>query len=167
MKLKGDNGVQYTQGLFYEFNNPDAPYTLRTEDYTARSGKTYRSIYQIFMDAVDEYEAAELILGSQEHWRKLCKQDWFLNGKVIGAGDTARRMDGLLQWREDKKAKDASLAKKLLIQEAENGSVSAQKILYDSARKDAKPVKKEKAPTTKGSPVSDLSARLKGLQNEC
>lgn len=38
--FRASNGVMQTQALFYELNDPDAPYALRGEDFANRAGKT-------------------------------------------------------------------------------------------------------------------------------
>ena len=153
--FKASNGVQLTQALFYEFNNRKAPYTLKTQDY-----KQYKSVYQIYMNSVDEYDACMKIVGSLDHWRKLCALDWFMEGKVVGTGENTYRLSGLRQWREDMKQRDASLAKRQLLEQAENGSVPAQRLLFESSKpKAVKPKEEIKTNST----VSDLSKRFKGL----
>lgn len=162
MEFKGANGSYLTQGLFYEFNNPDAVYTLRPEDHKSKKGKTYKSVYKIYMESVDEYDAAINILGSYVHWQKLCQLDWFMKGFDFGA----YRLPGLEDWRQHLKARDESTAKRQLLQEAENGSVTAQKTIYDSSK--GKPqVKKKNAvkSDTGASRVSSLADRLQGIKN--
>lgn len=132
MKLKASNGRRLTQELFYEFNNPDAPYTLRNEDHTAKSGKTYTSVYQIYMNSADEFDAAMKIVGSMDHWRLLTESnDWFMNGKDMGG----YKLDGLKQWREDMRMRDESLAKSQLLDEAQSGNVTAMKYLHEQSTK--------------------------------
>lgn len=140
IKVKGDNGIQHTQGLFLEYSNPDAPYTLRNAD-VKRKGKPYRSMYKIFMECVDEYEAAERLLGSQAHWRKLCGINWFMKG-IPEVG-----FEGLETWREDMVRRDESLAKKILIEQAKEGNVSAARALQSPQKQ--KPNKKAKETQTK------------------
>lgn len=74
--LTGPTNIQFTQALFVEFN-PDAPYTLRTRD-RERDGRKVISAYQVYMQSVDEYDAAMRLVGSLEHWRKLCSLKWFM-----------------------------------------------------------------------------------------
>jgi hypothetical protein len=47
IRLKAGNGVQLTKELFYEWNNIDAPYTLKPEDFTSEKGNTYASFSKI------------------------------------------------------------------------------------------------------------------------
>lgn len=153
--FKSSNGVQLTQSLFFEFGNKEALYTLKQYNH-----KQYKSVYLMYMDAVDEYDAAMKIVGSLDHWRKLCDLNWFMEGKVQGSGDQVTRLSGLRQWREDMKQRDASRAKKQLLEQAEQGSVPAQRILLDMSK--PKTVKSQKFLDT-GSSVSDLSKRFKQI----
>lgn len=126
--LKASNNIMMTQGLFYEFQNPDAPYTLKNQDVT-KGDKTYVSIYRVYMESADEYEAAMRIVGSMQHWRKLCSQAWFLEGI------DAFSWEGIKQAREDMAARDKSLAKKQLLEAASEGNVTAMKTVYGDAPK--------------------------------
>lgn len=164
-KFKSDNGIQLTQGLFFEFNNPDAPFSFRMDDHGARSGKTYPSMYRMYMECADEYDAAMSILGSYTHWEKLCELDWFMNGLQLNQGTT---LPGLKVWREHMKLRDESLAKKQLLKEAENGSVTAQKIIFDASRGKPKVQKKNASGSVTGASakVSDLTSRFKKVQND-
>jgi hypothetical protein len=120
--------------LFYEFNNPNAPYTLRDHDFISKKGKKYKSAYVVYMTSADEYEAAMRLVGSMGHWRMLCGLKWFMEGLEHGSG----RLAGLNQWRLDMAARDQSIAKKQLMEEAKNGSVTAQKEIYQTASKSLK-----------------------------
>lgn len=132
-KLKNASGRRLTQGLFYEFGNPDAPYTLKDSDFVAANGNTYRSMYDVYMSSTDEYEAAIRSVGSMGHWRMLTSQKWFMEGT-----SEVPSFEGLTRWRLDMAARDRSLAKQQLMQEAQNGSVTAQKELYQSSGKQLK-----------------------------
>lgn len=136
VELKGGSGVQLTQGLFLEWGNPDAHYTLKNRDIE-KNGKQYISMYKVYMASVDEYEAAEKLLGSQAHWKKLCNQSWFLNGELrLGH-------EGLQGWREDMEKRDRSSAKRKLIEAAEAGNVNAAKVLYGPQSTKKKEPKKQ------------------------
>lgn len=121
--LRGGNNIMFTQGLFYEFGNSDAIYTLKSEDVT-RDGKTYISVYKVFLESTDEYEAAMRIVGSMQHWRKLCSQSWFTDGMDVHS------WEGIKQAREDMVVRDKSLAKKQLMEAAVSGNVTAMKTIY-------------------------------------
>ena len=118
----------------------DPLYTLREQD---KDGKP--SAYQIYMHSIDETDAALKLVGSLGHWRRLCGLKWFMEG--------AEQMghEGLLQWREDMKARDVSTAKRQLMDQAAGGNVNAAKKLMDEANKGKvgrpkkeDPVKKER-----------------------
>lgn len=147
-RLLAENGVQLTQGLFHEFNFEDAPYTMQVRDKITKDGRKVLSAYQIYMDSVDEYDAAMRLVGNLEHWRKLCGLKWFREG-VAGVVSI-----GLDQWREDMAARDASKAKAQLLKSVEEANVNASKFLYEaSTKKKAKNLKEEK-------PVEESSAVL-------
>ena len=129
--VRGSNNIMFTQGLFYEFGNQDAVYTLKGEDVT-KGDKRYVSLYRVYMESVDEYEAAMRIVGSMQHWRKLCSQSWFLDGA------DAFSWEGLKQAREDMAARDKSVSKQQLITAAGEGNVNAMKTIYGESV--AKPV---------------------------
>lgn len=169
-KYKGENGVLLTRGLFYEWNNPDAPFSLRDtgeeEYYVARSGKKYQSFPYLFRKYDDEYEFAIAVLGSWEHWKKLKSLDnsWFLTGEANGTQYT-----GLNDWLEEQQRKEEMLAKKVLLKKIEDEDGQAAKFLYTERTKPkagskGRPAKKE-PPKTKSkltSIVAELEKRKQG-----
>lgn len=150
-QFKASNGRRLTQGLFYEFGNPDAPYTLRDQDYTSRAGKAYTSAAEIYRNSADEYEAALKLLGSWSHWQLLlrtCK--WFVDGADTGGFD----FPGLNSWREEMALRDASMSKKQLQEAAEAGNVAAMRYLNEHAGKKKKVGRPEKEKPVK--PVTNI-----------
>lgn len=119
-------GRYRTESLFHETKrasveeNYPPVYTLKSFPH-----RGLPSAYQIYMNATNEYDAAMQLVGDMRHWRRLCGLKWFMEGLED------KSFEGLLQWREDKKMKDEAEAIKLLKEQAENGSVTAQKTLYD------------------------------------
>lgn len=150
VSIRNDNNTCQTQSLFYEYGNKDAPYTLKVHD-VHKNGKTYISMYSVYMTCADEYEAADRLVGSQYHWRRLCSIDWFMNGVPQFSHE------GLNTWREDMRARDESKAKAVLIAAAEEGNVNAAKHLYDKSKK---PVTK---PSEKKPKVKQDDALFKGF----
>jgi len=139
-KMKGGNSIQLTEGLFYEtqqmkgkLDNP--VYTLQDRDRGATP-----SAYLIYMSSVDEYEAANKLVGSQRHWRKLCSLKWFMSGRSdVG-------FDGLHQWRLDMEARDQSKAKMELLFAASDGNVAAMKAIHSmKPKQDTNKQTREKA----------------------
>lgn len=124
-ELRGGNNRFLTEGLFYEYGNPDALYTMKTED-VQKDGKVYVSMYKVYMTCADEYEAANRLLGSQQHWAILSSKKFFLEGIERFNGGY-----GLELWREDMKRRDESLSKRILISKTEEGNVNAAKALAD------------------------------------
>ena len=151
--LLGENGIQLTQKLFYEFDTKECIYTLSTRD-KVKEGVTYPSLYLIYMDSVDEYEAAMRLVGNMEHWRKLCSLKWFMEGMP------ERGWPGLKQVREDMAMRDASLAKKNLVDSVKDGNVNASKFLYDSATKGKSRKKEEPKETLQESRVAQIVSNM-------
>jgi len=161
-QLRSKNGIYFTQGMFYEFNNLGAPLTLREKDFTSRKGTTYISLYQIFMECVDDYDFAEKVFGSQEHLRKLLGLDWFANGGMCGTWE----FTGFDTWQQDKKRKEQSKMLKLLEEQAAEGNTVAQKHLFDFYTKSkALPVgrKIKKRVSKPNNNVSSLATRMKKI----
>lgn len=137
MKTRAPNGIYYTQELFYEFNNRDAPLSLREPNdeegnYVARSGKKYKSVPHIYRNSVDEYDAAMKILGSYDHWKRMVRDcKWFTEGAPI-MGSTYTCLE---DWREEMRLRDASTSKALLVQSAADGNVTAQRYLHETSTK--------------------------------
>lgn len=134
-KMKDDSG-RYRTNIFLEFSRQNWEkyppiYTMRGQD---RRGCI--SARRIYMEAADEYDAAMQLVGSWEHWQRLCKINKFMNGQATG-----EVFEGLAAWREEKKLKDKSEARKLLMKSAKDGNVTAQKIIYDGKEPAGRPSK--------------------------
>lgn len=141
--LRGKSGAYLTQGLFYEFkSNKEALWTLRPEPI-----HNIPSLYQIYMESVDEYDFVMKTFKTMSHFRKLCELDWFMEGWTSPNGS---RLEGLKHWREDMRLRDESLAKQQLKDEAKNGNVTAMKTLHDTAKKATNGIVKEGRPENKG-----------------
>jgi hypothetical protein len=92
-------------------------------------------MYQIYMECVDEYEAAMRLVGTMFHWEKLCAASWFMDG------DEDKGTRGLKAWREDMRRRDESKARALLLKKAEEGDTSAARaVLQDSKDRGKKKV---------------------------
>lgn len=159
--IQTDNNINLTAALFLETadDKSTAMYTLREFEYNG-----YPSAYLIYMNSADEYEAAMKLVGSMRHWEKLCGSKWFMEGKGVA---THR---GLEAWRLDMVLRDQSNAKRLLIEQAEQGSVTAQRILFEAggtravAKKDAESVKKA-VDSQKSDNVSSLLDAVRKAQS--
>lgn len=150
-------GARKTQTLFVDVNNNrryEPLYTMREYDY-----KGYISAYQIFMHSVDEYDAALKLVGSIDHWNKLCGLKWFNEG---GLGFT-----GIVQWRKDMVDRDNRMAKKALIKAARNGDATAATKLANWAKTiQPKPVakpKEEKLDKGKRTPSDERNSKIAQL----
>lgn len=125
-ELKDNRGATKTESLFIETISPRSANTY-TPLYSLRpdENKGYLSAYQIYMNSVDEHEAALKLVGTMLHWRKLCALKWFMEGR----DNTG--FEGLTQWREDMRLRDQSLAKRTLIKQTRDGNVTAARALHD------------------------------------
>lgn len=125
-RLVDKRNVQLTSALFKETfkqtKDPDIKpiYTLRDYDIEG-----YPSAYQIYIESVDEVDAAIKLLGSLSHWRKLTSLKWFMEG------DPSIGFSGLKQWREDKTLLEASMAKEVILSQCKSGNLSAAKSIRD------------------------------------
>jgi len=142
-EMRSSNGIMKTESLFYETLHGNMAkkykpfYTLKEFEYMGLP-----SAYKIYMESTDEYEAAMKLLGSMAHWEKLCGLKWFMEGR-----DGVHR--GLKSWREDIKRRDASTAKKTLIEKTKNDDTSAARALlaYSEDRNSKGRPKKKKEET--------------------
>lgn len=103
----------------------DPQYTM-AEKHKELNGKKYLSMYQLYMESADEYEFAMNVLGSTTHWERLLQAGWFYDGY--------RNHKGIEKWREDMRARDESLAKKVLLTAAKSGDINAAKKLFDTSK---------------------------------
>lgn len=149
--VRGGNNIMFTQGLFYEFGNTDAVYTLKGEDVT-KGDKTYISLPKVYMESSDEYEAAMRLVGSMQHWRKLCSQAWFLDGIDVHS------FEGVKQLREDMVARDKSIAKQQLMAAAHEGNVTAMKTIYGESP--TKPVGKPRKGQNNNKQADDITRSI-------
>lgn len=131
--MKSASGKFLTKALFWETSSPTTRktypplYTLKENDHEAPDGNTYPSAYKIYIESIDEFDAAQKLLGSTLHWEALCRCTWFMDG--YHRGEIKLTM-GLKDWRNHKDMADKSAAKQQLLQAAAEGNVSAQRLLY-------------------------------------
>lgn len=151
-RLIGEKNVKFTQGLFVEFQNSDdtAPYTFKDFD-VCKNERVYVSFSSVYLDSTDEYEAAMRLVGSWKHWQKLCQLKWFVDGLP------QFNWEGLDSLRATMNARDRSLARRKLLEAAEQGNVTAAKAVLDG-----KEVKKAGRPS-KGEQVEEFSTNIVGL----
>lgn len=103
-------------------------------------------MYKEYMKCDSEYEAAIHLLGSWPHWQRLCETNWFKPYR-----DT---------WEKEREIREIAIGKKVLIEEAENGNVTAARTLYgQKAPKKGRPSKHEKEKLTRED--NDLDEFLK------
>ena len=128
-------------------SNRDPVFSLRDYDNGGRP-----SAYILYMDSIDEYDAAVKMVGCMSHWRKLLNLSWFMNGDItIG-------FMGLLQWRLDMMARDSSVARKVLMKKVADGDRQAAQFMLTYTTKGAQAgvSKDKKIPKTKLASVPPL-----------
>lgn len=138
--IQGNNNYA-TQGLFTETRikgRVQAMYTLKTRTHI-KNGIEFPSAYLIYMNSVDEYDAAIKLVGSLDHWRELCACTWFMHGSVPNCS-----FEGLIRWREDMEARDRSVAKRALLDAQAEGNVAAARYLHEKSGKIKTPKKQIK-----------------------
>jgi len=132
-----------TRALFVEFTSSsdfEPIYTMKSHT-VVKDGKEYPSAYQVYMNSVDEYDAAMKLVGSMAHWKTLTECEWFMRGGAPGIPL------GLESWRDAMKQRDASAAKEALLAAQADGNVAASKYLHEQSTKIKSPVKKKKDST--------------------
>ena len=152
--LQGNNNPA-TKGLFVEIctgGRVKPLYTLKSRTFE-KNGIVYPSAYLIYMNSVDEYDAAMKLVGSLDHWRTLCACEWFMHGGLVGTS-----FDGLIRWREDMEARDRSEAKKALIMAQAEGNVAAARYLHEKSGVVKKAPAKKKRDNSSSS-VINLAAK--------
>lgn len=157
VRLLADNGIQLTKGLFREWGKDCGPYTMYPRNRFI-DGKEFISAYLVYMDSVNEYEAAMRLVGDMNHWRKLTEVDWFRNGVHNG---TQFITPGLLSWREDHRMKREAKALKALQAAQDNGSVPAAKYLHELS---SKVVNGKKKPSQSEEEVKEIKNLLKRVK---
>ena len=84
------------------------------------------------MKCDSEYDAAMLLVGSWHHWLRLKECNWF--------------KPHVESWEKEREIREIALGKKILIEEAEAGNVSAARVLYGQSKaKKGRPSKQDKA----------------------
>lgn len=119
-------------GIFLEAQSPNSTvtplYTLKEFDDEERN---LPSAYRIYMDCVDEYEAAMRIVGSTRFWDRLCRNAWFIEPTRT---NPIPGFDGLISWRQDKLAQQQSRVRRLLLDAAEEGDMASAKKIFDECK---------------------------------
>jgi hypothetical protein len=164
-QFQNDQGAFVTTALFYE----PSKYSKNLSDigpfYSMYSipEPGYESAKEIYLNAVDEYDAAMKIFGSLKLWNRVTKMSWFADPK------SPLTYEGLNAWREEKRLRDLSRTRVLLEEASDNGDISATKKLYDEAKKrsiESQVTTKKGArgkKTASNSKVIEMHERLKGL----
>lgn len=158
-KLKDKRGAHKTESLFNETIqmksrlNYEPLYSLRDYDY-----KGYYSAYQIYMNSIDERDAALKLVGSMAHWRKLLQLAWFMNGRP------ECQFEGIAQWREDMAQRDSTEAKRVIMDACQENNVPAARALEQLSKGKKKNKTKKVADTSGDSNVTDFLKKFQGSQ---
>ena len=154
-----------TSSLFAETTKtPDMAPWYSLKDVNNNTGLP--SAYLIYMSSVDEYDAATKLVGSLRHWRKLCSSKWFMEGLK------SKGFEGLDQWREDMKARDASQGKAALMKQVKKGDTSAARKIVDMAKPTEAPkigrpgTKAAKAASESDKRKAERQAKVKKLREQ-
>lgn len=130
--LKDTMGRYLTMALFHETSRPDTEYKPLYCMGEARNGLP--SAREIYLASIDEYDAALKLVGDMGHWRRLTSQndrgDYTCNWFMLGN----ESFEGLLQWREDMRLRDESMAKARLMEQSDLGNVTAAKALMEASK---------------------------------
>lgn len=102
----------------FSLEQKEPVYTIEEED------NDLPSAHKVYMESMNEYEAAMKLVPSWAFWKQMLRQ----SVKV-------RRM--LDEWREEKLMKDQAKAKRMLWEQAENGNIQAQRLLFESKKEEA------------------------------
>jgi len=162
-------GCKRTQTLFIDVTADKTKYpplyTMRGQDQ-----KGLISAYQIYMHSINEYDAAIKLVGSIEHWERLCELQWFMEGLV------SKSFAGIHKWRQDMVERDIMLAKKTLLYNASvMGDTSAARTLINlhkapstkvlSTKKATVEAKEKDKLNEKDSKITKLAEALKKREN--
>ena len=144
LKLFTANGVFCHKAMFFEMSNPTTRdkypclFTLKPREY-----KGLPSAYQVYIDSIDEYDAAQKLCPNMNVWEQLCEKKWFLDG----ADPQMKTFEGLTVWRERMKARDASKALEVLQNNAASGDTTSAKALLANTKTKAPVGRKTKKET--------------------
>jgi len=136
-----------TNAIFWETNNKKTrekyppSYTLKLRDYAPEGFDTLPSAYKVYMEAIDEYDAAIKLVGNMANWNQLCGLDWFMSGGKF----PAQAHIGLKAWREHKAAKVKSEAMAVLKEKVQEKDTTAAKAVLAEIKDEAKGATKKKA----------------------
>lgn len=132
-QLRSTNNLFRTRSLFVESKDGTPPgkdflYSLKEFDHP----NGYPSMHRIYLESGTEYEAAVKLLGSWEHWLELCRCKWFKPYRD--------------KWEAERKLRDQTLAKKVLVEQTKKGSTTAARALidYDPDKKRGRPSRGER-----------------------
>ena len=157
--LYAPNGVFSIRKLFRELSTPamrkkyPPMFTLKPYEY-----KGLPSAYQIYMDSIDEFDAATKLVPNLKVWDQLKNASWFRNG------DVAHSFDGLVSWRRHMKDRDASAAKATLLAKVASGDVTAAKAVLADTKTKATVGRKTKKTTEEKASITRIEAFRKKNQ---
>lgn len=124
------NGQFRTDSLFVErrskrHKNTDPVYCLSER----QERDDCKKLYDLFINSVDEYDFAIKAFGAKGHLDRLKTIKWFTEG-----WQGCLTFRGYDAWLDDMRERDASTAKRVLLEKAMEGDVSAAKKIADMNR---------------------------------
>lgn len=168
MDLRAPTGQYLLKPLFWETSTPTSRkkftplYTMKEHDHVDAEGTEYKSAYQIYMECVDEDEAAIKLLGSRYHWDKLKNCKWFQDGIMV---DGAKTTMGLEDWRKHKQADIESNTLGKLWAQAGDGNLQAIKYLHQHYAKKPTAKRGPKHHPTKNAAEDELADNIAMFAN--
>ncbi|MBD3262653.1 MAG: hypothetical protein GF334_13450 [Candidatus Altiarchaeales archaeon] len=149
-KFRNNNGQLLTMTLLLELSRDKdrALYSISREGVEG-----YPNLFQAYMEMEDftEYEFATRFFESYQHWKRICKQDYF--APIIS------------EWREELELKVKARNLKSLINKAESDSGVAKYLLGNSWVDKAQ--EKNKVPNLRGRPSKEeIKKHLTLITNE-
>ena len=151
-KLYSPNGGYAIRKMFYELSTPAMRkkyppiFTLKPYPY-----KGLPSVYQTYMNSIDEYDAATKIVPNMKEWDKLKAAHWFFSH------DESHSFEGLKSWREHMKQRDASTARAALFEKIEKGDVTAAKAILADTKTKAPVGRKNKKTTEEKASIARIT----------
>jgi len=139
--------------MFYEMHPNEASrkkyaplFTLKPYEYNGLP-----SAYEIYMSAVDEYDAATQLVPNHKMWDMMVEASWFREGDIL------RCFEGLKVWREHMKKRDASLARATLLEKTRNGDTTAAKAVLAETKTKAPVGRKGKKAVTQNPTITRIN----------
>jgi len=147
----GDNGIYLTKSLFLEASEDAGRYSpIFTLKEFPHSGLP--SFYEEYLKYDSEYAAAKAIIGSWSHWVALRDSKFF--------------KPYYEKWEAERLERDKARAKTQLLKSAEEGNVTAQRILYGAPPEEPRKKRVSKAQKEKEESKTLLDKQIDQLHQQ-